>query len=213
MNESHADSGRRPIGLGKFLAIGAVVLSIFMALIGFTENHMEKVRIAEEAARKKAEIAAQLTKREEEKKKDAEELRERCTSGLQALIAQARPLLRENPSEAVQALKPCQTVATDPAANAFLRQAYDAVYASNQKREKDAERAQAKERSEERALRKQHGVSIGMSEQEVLDSSWGRPQRINRTSTAAGSREQWVYGIGNYLYFDNGKLTAVQSSR
>lgn len=59
--------------------------------------------------------------------------------------------------------------------------------------------------------KKQEGVRIGMSSASVLASSWGRPQSVNRTTTASGTREQWVYGIGNYLYFENGVLTAIQN--
>lgn len=40
--------------------------------------------------------------------------------------------------------------------------------------------------------------------------SWGRPKDINRTLTAARSREQWVYQEG-YLYIANGKVVAIQN--
>lgn len=62
-----------------------------------------------------------------------------------------------------------------------------------------------------KAKRKREGVSIGMTQQQALDSSWGRPSHINRTTTAAGMREQWVYGGGNYLYFSNGILVSIQN--
>ena len=62
----------------------------------------------------------------------------------------------------------------------------------------------------ERLQKKKKGVSIGMTKQEVLESSWGKPQSINSTHTAAGTHEQWVYS-GGYLYFDNGVLTAIQN--
>lgn len=39
--------------------------------------------------------------------------------------------------------------------------------------------------------------------------SIGSPERINRTVTGYGTKEQWVYG-SRYLYFDNGVLTAYQ---
>lgn len=55
------------------------------------------------------------------------------------------------------------------------------------------------------------GVSIGMSKEQVLKSSWGRPSGVNKTHTSAGTTEQWVYGGGNYLYFRNGILEAVQN--
>lgn len=61
------------------------------------------------------------------------------------------------------------------------------------------------------AHKRAQGVSVGASMQDALESSWGKPQRVNRTITAQGTREQWVYGGGNYLYFDGGVLTAIQT--
>lgn len=61
-----------------------------------------------------------------------------------------------------------------------------------------------------KAEKKRQGVRIGMSEQDVLDSSWGRPEKVNRTTTQRGVREQWVYH-GNYLYFEDGVLTTIQN--
>ena len=54
------------------------------------------------------------------------------------------------------------------------------------------------------------GVSIGMSMQEALASSWGKPRKVNRTITATRIREQWVYS-GSYLYFEDGVLTSIQN--
>jgi hypothetical protein len=62
----------------------------------------------------------------------------------------------------------------------------------------------------ERTRKRKEGVNIGMTAKEVLESSWGKPQSVNSTHTAAGTREQWVYS-GGYLYFDNGVLTAIQN--
>lgn len=51
-----------------------------------------------------------------------------------------------------------------------------------------------------------------MTKEDVLQSSWGRPESINTTTTSNGTREQWVYrGLRNYLYFENGVLTAIQN--
>lgn len=55
------------------------------------------------------------------------------------------------------------------------------------------------------------GAYIGMSTDEALLSSWGRPESINRTTNAHGTHEQWVYGGRNYLYFENGMLTSIQN--
>lgn len=64
--------------------------------------------------------------------------------------------------------------------------------------------------NEELAKMKSEGVSVGMTQYEVRASSWGRPRRINRTSNALGTTEQWVYS-GGYLYFENGILTIIQN--
>jgi DNA-directed RNA polymerase subunit N (RpoN/RPB10) len=66
------------------------------------------------------------------------------------------------------------------------------------------------ERLREAARRKKQGVSLGMLPEEVVASSWGKPQRVNKTTTQRGTNEQWVYSGNNYLYFENGRLTAIQ---
>lgn len=56
-------------------------------------------------------------------------------------------------------------------------------------------------------------ITIGLTDQEVLNkTTWGKPNRINKTETAYGIREQWVYDRG-YLYFEDGYLTSIQTSR
>lgn len=59
--------------------------------------------------------------------------------------------------------------------------------------------------------KKQEGVTIGMSKEDVLDSSWGKPRKINKSTNKYGTREQWVYGNGNYLYFEDDRLTSIQN--
>lgn len=53
-------------------------------------------------------------------------------------------------------------------------------------------------------------VRIGMTK-EMCKDSWGNPKSVNRTTTVYGTREQWVYGNGNYLYFEEDKLTSIQN--
>lgn len=55
------------------------------------------------------------------------------------------------------------------------------------------------------------GVSIGMSKEQVLASSWGKPQDVHRTTTAHGTDETWFYGGKNYLYFENGVLKQIHN--
>jgi hypothetical protein len=70
----------------------------------------------------------------------------------------------------------------------------------------------AKEAAKERVERRKAGVSIGMSKQDALESSWGRPESVNTTTNALHTQEQWVYpGNHNYLYFEDGILTGIQN--
>lgn len=78
---------------------------------------------------------------------------------------------------------------------------------STEKINKHEEEEQAKEK----AKKKSQGVTLGMTKQQVLDSSWGEPKDINTSIGSWGTHEQWVYGNGNYLYFENGRLTSIQN--
>lgn len=69
-----------------------------------------------------------------------------------------------------------------------------------------------KRQAEVDRLAKLPGVRIGMTSNQVINqTSWGRPSSVNRTTTSAGTREQWVYGSRTYLYFTNSILTAIQN--
>ncbi|OME54136.1 hypothetical protein BSK59_16280 [Paenibacillus odorifer] len=52
--------------------------------------------------------------------------------------------------------------------------------------------------------------AIGMTEEKVLLSNWGKPKDINRTTTKYGVDEQWVYSGNRYVYLEDGIVTAVQ---
>jgi hypothetical protein len=60
----------------------------------------------------------------------------------------------------------------------------------------------------------QRKVAIGMNADEVV-ASWGRPSKINKTITASGTSEQWVYEGAKfrhqYVYLDNGLVRTIQS--
>ena len=58
-------------------------------------------------------------------------------------------------------------------------------------------------------------VFIGMPSSFVL-LSWGEPSKVNRTSTAHGSSEQWVYRRGggieaSFVYIEGGVATTIQN--
>ncbi len=52
-------------------------------------------------------------------------------------------------------------------------------------------------------------VFVGMS-MEQARLSWGDPHDVNRTVVGGHVHEQWVYEEHNYLYFEDGRLGAIQ---
>lgn len=52
--------------------------------------------------------------------------------------------------------------------------------------------------------------TIGMTSNQVRESRWGSPQKINKLTTVNGTSEQWVYSANRYLYLENDILTAIQ---
>lgn len=52
-------------------------------------------------------------------------------------------------------------------------------------------------------------VAIGFTKA-MCKEAWGSPRSVNTTENKYGVHEQWVYGGGRYLYFDNGVLTTIQ---
>lgn len=64
----------------------------------------------------------------------------------------------------------------------------------------------------QRNLAKKPNAKIGMTTNQVRNqTNWGEPNSINKTLTAYGTIEQWIYDDYQYLYFKNGKLTTIQT--
>ena len=133
------------------------------------------------------------------------------------LIWKANFLRESSPADALSVLEACKEQ-LGPEALALYKKLVPEV--ESQKKKRMAREAAAQAQSEKvlaenlklrKAERRLHGVRLGMSQQEVLDSNWGRPNQVNSTTTKHGVHEQWVYGQGNYLYFENGVLTAIQN--
>lgn len=82
----------------------------------------------------------------------------------------------------------------------------------NEKNEIKKKEERDEKKAKEKEAKKKQGVRIGMSKQDVLDSSWGEPTKINKSTYSWGTTEQWVYPNYNYLYFENGKLTSIQTN-
>lgn len=124
-----------------------------------------------------------------------------CTKAAPALTDQARADMKaKKPDKAIQDIQRCALLIPSLAA---LRDEASALHINL------AKESQAAQKLQDAKLKKSQGVSIGMSKADVLASSWGKPRKINTTTTAGRVREQWVYG-GGYIYFVNGEVTAVQ---
>jgi len=58
-------------------------------------------------------------------------------------------------------------------------------------------------------------VVIGMTAAQVQEA-WGQPTNVNRSVSAGGTNEQWVYPRGaaktNYVYLDDGIVRSFQTS-
>lgn len=67
-------------------------------------------------------------------------------------------------------------------------------------------------RNEKENINKKIDPFIGMSSDEVLNSTWGEPESKNITKTKYGKKEQWIYGNGKYVYVTNGFVTAIQTT-
>lgn len=120
-----------------------------------------------------------------------------------AMMAQMREALRTKDYYATLDIGNPWKLVADEEFMQLWRQVIDAD-------KKATDLALAKLEKERKAKARKEGVRIGMSQTAVLESNWGKPLRINRTTTARTEREQWVYD-GGYLYFENGVLTTIQN--
>lgn len=50
---------------------------------------------------------------------------------------------------------------------------------------------------------------IGMTSEEVLNSTWGEPEDINKDTYSWGIKEQWCYPDNKYIYFEDGNVTSI----
>jgi hypothetical protein len=91
----------------------------------------------------------------------------------------------------------------------FFNERPEVVLARIQRRMSETQE-EAVRRDQERFGR--GGIRVGMTKQQVLNSSWGQPDSVHAASLGLRPREQWVYGRNN-LFFEDGILTAVQLSR
>jgi hypothetical protein len=53
---------------------------------------------------------------------------------------------------------------------------------------------------------------VGMTAEQVEASCWGKPGHVNRTHTAGGISDQYVYGDGRYVDLRDGIVTSIQGT-
>lgn len=133
-----------------------------------------------------------------------------CADSMPSRFEEATQALRSGqPKSAFDALDICRDHLT-PAAQVLYQKSMADIPKFEAAQQKKAAVEAKKQESIQRAAKRKEGVSVGMSAQDALDSSWGKPRKINRTIHADFVQEQWVYG-GSYLYFENGVLTSIQN--
>ena len=80
-----------------------------------------------------------------------------------------------------------------------------------EKEEKEYKKSLIKKYGQSNARLIQNGeVSIGFTKA-MCKEAWGEPEYINNTISSFGKWEQWVYGLGTYLYFSGNKLVVIQN--
>ena len=111
----------------------------------------------------------------------------------------------------------------------ILEQTYNNLVAEKQRTIEERQRIEEEKRHQEEIARQerekrliqkygnQYGklifegkVCLKMTK-EMCTEAWGEPHYINSTIIDGLVCEQWVYGLGTYLYFDNGILRAIQN--
>jgi flavodoxin len=134
-----------------------------------------------------------------------------CTDGIDKLKQDAADFMKKgSPGSAVSILGVCEGLMTDSQAKALLADSKAGVEAEERKLQKEQAVKQAKLDAAEKARKKREGVSLGMTMQDVLDSSWGKPRQVIRTQSPFVTTEVWIYS-GGTLAFNNGVLSVIQN--
>lgn len=93
--------------------------------------------------------------------------------------------------------------------NLFSKQGLADYKEAEKQYEESLEKKKQERKSSQKTIEKPN-PQIGMTASEVEASSWGKPVRKNITEYPWGKREQWVYSIYRYIYFENGRVTSIQ---
>ncbi len=99
-----------------------------------------------------------------------------------------------------------------PLRRAELVAEQDRLVAAIVRRQMEAE-APARALEEAKYARRRVLPRIGMTLSQVGKlKAWSNPKSVNVTVIASGRGEQWVFEGGDYLYFENGRVSGIQMS-
>ena len=115
----------------------------------------------------------------------------------------------ERPGIAALAQSNAAIEAEDTARKQAARESAAKKRVLQQQADAQAARAKLEEECTRKGL-KLGAATLGMSAEAARECGWGQPNSVHRTINAAGAREQWVYENYRFLYFQNGKLEAIQ---
>lgn len=137
-----------------------------------------------------------------------------CIKDEVEILAFVKSRINDFPNSALEVLRPCEKITGNTIYTTQILEAEKSVKINKDKEIKrmvDMEKTIKIDAVKEAKRKKTEGVKIGMTMDDVVASSWGKPNRINRTTSTRGTREQWVYGNNHYLYFDENILTSIQN--
>lgn len=183
---------RQPTSMTTWIIGGLFVLMV--AVMVFSPSKREQPPAADSSQSVKAAAAVKadfdmLAKRRQEREEAYAPVRAKVNAEMKRLLSTRKY------EEALKYGDPYFDVA-DPDFRSAYEQASKGVTAETEARAKSIARTK--------------GVTLGMTQEEVLGSNWGKPRKVNRTIYSFGVHEQWVYD-GGYLYFENGILKTIQN--
>lgn len=73
----------------------------------------------------------------------------------------------------------------------------------------DTDKMCFKRSSKNEVTKKTTNPEIGMTSEEIEQTNWGKPTKINKSTYSWGTTEQWCYPDNKYIYLDNGVVTAI----
>jgi cytoskeletal protein RodZ len=188
--------------LGQHWAISLVVAGV-LSLYIFAKTTPSQSNPTSPLPLTQAQVEANATRLANNQRAAAEKLA-KCNAEAPAIKKAAdSKSMAGNPMAARSLINACNGLTLDPQNRSLLDSASklaETVDADNMRRAAAAEKKRLKS----------EGVSIGMTPEQVVASSWGKPRKINRTTGANYQNEQWVYD-GGYLYFKDGILRTIQN--